>query len=423
MTDAPQPKRPRRQLFQSWPPVPEAYRIKDLIWQDSMTIPSHVHGLLTFGNDASLKIWKHLTDKQKREKRGVIKPPIPGTREMLLVPHAEGIEFKAEVSIVSGNECIKIELSGLWSYNNDGRADWFSGVACMEMHWNAHILGLSLQRCQHFGATMPECIAHFMSFLTGFANSMVKLRAEDFVACGAPVLKYVNSDNVRLFDDDVLASHKSSWYSKSFNKLSVTQLVRDGYITHDDPKILKNVVLPLVIMSQPCNRQLVIVDKMPKGLQNGINTPHIIVRHIDELMDPAIRARLKAPQVSVIVCFSVIYTLQGMCANEKICKRNLNTLSKIAAKYTLKVLRVNTIFTDLAWDRVITHCKRVVTLPGQTDHIGFWWTLCAPTSTILLEEAPPLTQTQAFTSSSIFKETRMLLNRHRMIDLSYFRTQ
>lgn len=203
------------------------------------------------------------------------------------------------------------------------------------------------------------------------------------------------------------------------------QIVRDGYLVHDNQATLKNIVLPLVL-SQPCldkhgclnasPRQLVILDRLPdcaSGLPN-LDAKIVYIRNLEDLTREALRQYLKMPGVCAYIQTDMLQQLLHRCLVER-------NIGRIDAKIQQKHLRgcFSTVLSDLPWDRVITCCvTSVVRMPPGHD-IGFWWTLCGHDA-VTAHAAPLSTVTvNGFRGAMTKQRLKHWLNRHRMIDLTH----
>lgn len=315
----------------------------------------------------------------------------------------------------SGN--IYFELEGQWKYNpkNHVHRD-----ITTTFNWNAHRPSIERERCLQFGMTLSQCISGFMAYLTQFTNKHVTLCARDFVAAGACLLHSPETKEDLLFEDVMLRNYATA-HHKALTKLGpVTQVIRDGFFTHTDEKLLGTVILNLVVSQPGALRQMIIMDELPSPASTRARLPLpypvVFLHSIEQLTDPKIRHVLKATELRLYVRTSVVSYLHAMCDTEKVGSRTLNTLGPTGYKWARHTLGVCTVLSDLPWDRVITCTKKdTVLLPGQPK-IGFWWTLCHPCDVV--GRVTSVTNMSARAPWG-FEKTFQLLTRHRMIDLTH----
>lgn len=314
------------------------------------------------------------------------------------------------------------QLHGKWILTRNNH--WKYKPTAVQPNWSFCVNSVMSQRCRAFGKDISACIHGFMVYMHYFAQQSVNISMMDLMYVGAPVLLDSMSKPVLLCDNAL--DNSEPWYRSSIdNAKPFSMTIRDGYIVHPHKDTLETVVLPLVINMQPelGHRQLIIVDTIPNlSSMSGtspMETPVIVMIHsLDELKCHAIpskteanlRHQLKAPYVRVYISASAVSNLMDLLAPVA----NISDPCMVTHKHTRKALKLITILADLPWDRVITCCACPVRLqPGHK--IKFWWTLCQKSGDPCNQDAP-LSQ---LTSRSRFTERiKLLLNRHRMIDLS-----
>jgi len=334
------------------------------------------------------------------------------------------------MTIIPSGGSFEIKLEGQWVFNPKGRVGQVQTSTTLDWDAPKHTI-IDRERCRQFGVTLAECVDGFMAFLTRFAHKSVTLSAQDLVASGAAILHCPAINKDCLFEDVMLRNYMSARYTPFTELRPVTQVVRDGFLTHTDKALLSTVILNQVIAHPGAPRQMIIMDELPSNVHSS-NVPHsvsaslvgkdnvcpnvVVIRSMEQLTHPSIRRALKVTPLHLYINRSVVMYLHAMCDTEKMGGRTLNTIGPVAYKWARHILGVHTILSDMPWDRVIT-CTNMssVLLPGK-PRVGFWWTLCRPADVVGHVTSLSDTSTKPFWG---YDKTFELFTRHRMIDLTH----
>lgn len=306
-------------------------------------------------------------------------------------------------------------MPDLFSFSMKGRwqltpnQTWQIAPEKLSINWDAKFVAAQPRHCRSFGTTPDACLHGFMSYMHRLANKCVTFSVAELATVGAPVLLSPDGHNPILLSDNAF-NHKFPWFrSKIGDKKPFSFFIRDAYIVH--PNI--HTLLPLVMRADPQlgRRQLIIVDSLPDPDETQEPQNIVLIRSMVYLRSCVTsRKRLKAPNIRVFVLASVVAELQSLIGND------MPASGRVAHKYVRTSLYLCTILSDLPWDRVITCTTQPIRLPPG-HRIGFWWTLCNAEQNVFAHAAPLSHVT--FSSCKLAERTIRLLNRSRMIDLSF----
>lgn len=428
MSQPPPKKRPKQH---HWPPVSQICHPVSQIWPDNGdTIPNKVYGKITVHSSVAHQLQEMLKPDEIAQgrvfRRVTFQVPKSALRDIFM-PSEEGVALtvhpKTAVLERSAEMVGFWQISKYWSIDFDRRIamDW-------ERHWTtkpneegrveprggseapAHTVSISTQRCTKFGNTFLTCISGFMSWLEQFKGRQLDISMLDLSRIGAPVLAHPDNSHPVLFRDSY--GSRRLYPASSGKNLKVIMQVLDGYVTHTDAKILEDTILPLVISQTPTLRRLVILDRLPKRSTQSENQAYI--HSMDDLSSKEMKYRLKRPGVCAFIRKSTVKKLWRQCRRHSL---KPAIPGHVEHKSLCHKLDVRTVLSDLRWDRVIV-CSSLpdpIRLPIG-HNIGFWWTLCTPS--MVVQCKAPLSFTKIAPHGWEHKDALLLLNRHRMIDLT-----